>query len=114
MSQSTHIFSVSRSACGGCALHCATARSARRGVYGLHGRAISQDSVSGWSLESSREAESHGILLTMGSAGGQKGVPGELLGSVRVLLVEDERASAMVVEQHLAAIKSVQCRTQIA
>src|SRR5882672_12115068 len=109
MSQFIPTFSASRSACGGCALHCATARSARPGMYGLHGRAISQDSVSGWSPESSREAESHGILLAMGGR-----AQGEVLGSVRVLLVEDERASAMVVEQHLAAIRSVQCRTQIA
>src|SRR3954471_23256443 len=36
-----------------------------------------------------------------------------LLGSVRVLLVEDERASGMVVEQHLAAIRSVRCHTQL-
>src|SRR5947208_16385523 len=46
--------------------------------------------------------------------GGMAGAQGEVLGSVRVLLVEDERASAMVVEQHLAAISSVQCRTEIA
>src|SRR5438067_5787312 len=39
---------------------------------------------------------------------------GEVLGTVRVLLVEDERASAMVVQQHLAAIGSVQCRTELA
>src|SRR5436190_4344491 len=39
--------------------------------------------------------------------------PGQLIGSVRVLLVEDERASAMVIEQHLAAIGSVQCRTDV-
>src|SRR5579859_4889508 len=37
-----------------------------------------------------------------------------LLGSVRVLLVEDERASGMVIEQHLAAIRSVRCHTQLA
>src|SRR5258708_33596212 len=36
-----------------------------------------------------------------------------LLGSVRVLLVEDERASGMVIEQHLAAIDSVHCHTQL-
>src|SRR2546425_437697 len=46
--------------------------------------------------------------------GGIAGAQGEVLGSVRVLLVEDESASGMVVEQHLAAIRSVQCRTQIA
>src|SRR5258707_14039597 len=39
---------------------------------------------------------------------------GEVLGTVRVLLVEDERSSAMVVQQHLAAIGSVQCRTELA
>ena len=39
---------------------------------------------------------------------------GEVLGTVRVLLVEDERASAMIVQQHLAAIASVQCRTELA
>ena len=37
----------------------------------------------------------------------QKGIQGDLIGSVRVLLVEDERASAMVIEQHLASIVSV-------
>src|SRR3954464_5770679 len=37
-----------------------------------------------------------------------------MLGSVRVLLVEDERASGMVIEQHLAAIRSVRCHTQLA
>ncbi|HEY5898320.1 MAG TPA: PAS domain S-box protein, partial [Burkholderiales bacterium] len=42
------------------------------------------------------------------------GAANEKLGTVRVLLVEDERASAMVVEQHLRAIDSVQCRTQVA
>jgi diguanylate cyclase (GGDEF)-like protein/PAS domain S-box-containing protein len=35
-----------------------------------------------------------------------------LIGSVRVLLVEDERASAMVIEQHLASVGSVRCRTE--
>src|SRR4051812_2343697 len=40
------------------------------------------------------------------------GIPGDLIGSVRVLLVEDERASAMVIEQHLASIVSVRCRTE--
>ena len=43
---------------------------------------------------------------------GQGGVQGSLIGTVRVLLVEDERASAMVIEQHLAAIGSVRCRTE--
>ena len=38
----------------------------------------------------------------------------EKLGTVRVLLVEDDRASAMVVEGHLAAIASVQCEVRIA
>jgi diguanylate cyclase (GGDEF)-like protein/PAS domain S-box-containing protein len=42
------------------------------------------------------------------------GAQAEVLGSVRVLLIEDERASSMVIEQHLASIKSVRCRTQIA
>src|SRR3954469_25073524 len=37
---------------------------------------------------------------------------GDLIGTVRVLLVEDERASAMVIEQHLASIRSVRCRTE--
>src|SRR6185295_19152162 len=41
------------------------------------------------------------------------GVEGNLIGSVRVLLVEDERASAMVIEQHLASIRSVRCRTEL-
>ncbi|MBV9191060.1 MAG: PAS domain S-box protein, partial [Betaproteobacteria bacterium] len=36
-----------------------------------------------------------------------------MLGSVKVLLVEDERASGMVIEQHLAAIRSVRCHTQL-
>src|SRR3954470_12509321 len=46
---------------------------------------------------------------------GGRAEPGEaLLGSVRVLLVEDERASGMVIEQHLAAIRSVRCHTQLA
>jgi diguanylate cyclase (GGDEF)-like protein/PAS domain S-box-containing protein len=40
------------------------------------------------------------------------GPAGERLGTVRVLLVEDERATAMVVEERLAAIASVECRTQ--
>src|SRR6185503_16524661 len=44
--------------------------------------------------------------------GMQGGVQGSLIGTVRVLLVEDERASAMVIEQHLAAIGSVRCRTE--
>src|SRR5438067_2920521 len=35
------------------------------------------------------------------------------LGTVRVLLVEDDRASAMVVERHLAAIASVQCDLEV-
>jgi PAS domain S-box-containing protein len=43
---------------------------------------------------------------------GQGGVQGSLIGTVRVLLVEDERASAMVIEQHLATIGSVRCRTE--
>src|SRR5882672_5130266 len=46
--------------------------------------------------------------------GGRVVAQGEVLGSVRILLVEDERASAMVVEGHLAAIGSVQCHTQVA
>ena len=41
------------------------------------------------------------------------GAEGNLIGSVRVLLVEDERASAMVIEQHLASIRSVRCRTEL-
>src|SRR5213075_1727213 len=45
--------------------------------------------------------------------GGTEGVPGSLIGTVRVLLVEDERASAMVTELHLASICSVRCRTEI-
>ncbi|HYR36678.1 MAG TPA: EAL domain-containing protein [Burkholderiales bacterium] len=45
--------------------------------------------------------------------GGKPGAQGEVLGSVRVLLVEDDQASGMIVEQHLAAIRSVQCRTQL-
>src|SRR5947199_10218433 len=45
---------------------------------------------------------------------GGRGEAGDaLLGSVRVLLVEDERASGMVIEQHLAAIRSVRCHTQL-
>ena len=36
------------------------------------------------------------------------------LGTVRVLLVEDERATAMVVEGHLAAIASVRCEVEVA
>jgi diguanylate cyclase (GGDEF)-like protein/PAS domain S-box-containing protein len=46
--------------------------------------------------------------------GGRGETQEELLGSVRVLLVEDERASAMVIQQHLAAIRSVRCHTQLA
>src|SRR3954462_7056622 len=46
--------------------------------------------------------------------GGRPESPGESLGSVKVLLVEDERASGMVIEQHLAAIRSVRCHTQLA
>src|SRR4051812_25300595 len=38
---------------------------------------------------------------------------GNLIGAVRVLLVEDERASALVIEQHLASIRSVRCRTDV-
>ncbi|HUQ75837.1 MAG TPA: PAS domain S-box protein, partial [Burkholderiales bacterium] len=41
------------------------------------------------------------------------GVHGELIATVRVLLVEDERVSAMVIEHHLAAIASVRCKTDI-
>src|SRR3954471_18385444 len=37
---------------------------------------------------------------------------GDLIGTVRVLLVEDERASAMVIERYLATIGSVRCRTE--
>jgi diguanylate cyclase (GGDEF)-like protein/PAS domain S-box-containing protein len=44
--------------------------------------------------------------------GGNPGAQ-EVLGSVRVLLIEDDRLSGMIVEQHLAAIRSVQCRTQL-
>jgi len=44
---------------------------------------------------------------------GAGGVQGSLIGTVRVLLVEDERASAMVIEQHLASIRSVRCRTEL-
>ena len=40
--------------------------------------------------------------------GGDKGT----LGTVRVLVVEDDRASAMVIERHLAAIRSVQCEVE--
>ncbi|HYL91314.1 MAG TPA: EAL domain-containing protein [Burkholderiales bacterium] len=45
---------------------------------------------------------------------GGREAEGESLGSVKVLLVEDDRASGMVVEQHLAAIGSVRCHTQLA
>ncbi|HTM62089.1 MAG TPA: EAL domain-containing protein [Burkholderiales bacterium] len=45
--------------------------------------------------------------------GGRGDLQEELLGSVKVLLVEDERASGMVIEQHLAAIRSVRCHTQL-
>jgi diguanylate cyclase (GGDEF)-like protein/PAS domain S-box-containing protein len=38
----------------------------------------------------------------------------EALGAVRVLVVEDDRASAMVVERHLAAIASVACQVEVA
>src|SRR3954469_15413172 len=38
---------------------------------------------------------------------------GNLIGAVRVLLVEDERASALVIEQHLASIRSVRCLTDV-
>ena len=44
--------------------------------------------------------------------GGNPGTQ-EVLGSVRVLLVEDDRLSGMIVEQHLAAIRSVKCRTDL-
>jgi diguanylate cyclase (GGDEF)-like protein/PAS domain S-box-containing protein len=44
---------------------------------------------------------------------GAGGVQGSLIATVRVLLVEDERASAMVIEQHLLSIRSVRCRTEI-
>ena len=44
---------------------------------------------------------------------GAGGAKGSLIGTVRVLLVEDERASAMVIEQHLASIRSVRCRTEL-
>src|SRR5919205_831277 len=44
------------------------------------------------------------------SMGGER----EKLGAVRVLLVEDDRASAMVVQGHLAAIASVHCELRIA
>src|SRR5437763_5593298 len=36
----------------------------------------------------------------------------ETVGTVRVLVVEDDRASAMVIERHLAAIRSVQCEVE--
>jgi len=45
--------------------------------------------------------------------GGRGEAPEESLGSVKVLLVEDERASGMVIEQHLAAIRSVRCHTHL-
>src|SRR6476659_6418687 len=45
--------------------------------------------------------------------GGREESREELLGSVKVLLVEDERASGMVIEQHLAAIRSVRCHTHL-
>src|SRR3954467_1066368 len=45
--------------------------------------------------------------------GGRPESPEESLGSVKVLLVEDERASGMVIEQHLAAIRSVRCHTHL-
>jgi diguanylate cyclase (GGDEF)-like protein/PAS domain S-box-containing protein len=41
------------------------------------------------------------------------GIPGELLGAVRVLLVEDDRTTAMVIESHLGAITSVRCTTDV-
>src|SRR5690242_19425416 len=37
----------------------------------------------------------------------------EALGAVRVLVVEDDRACAMVVERHLAAIASVACHVEV-
>ncbi|HET7672710.1 MAG TPA: PAS domain S-box protein, partial [Burkholderiales bacterium] len=41
------------------------------------------------------------------------GIPGELLGAVRVLLIEDERTTAMVIERHLSSITSVRCTTDV-
>src|SRR6185503_9442948 len=79
-------------------------------VSGLQGPATSQPFASNRRRESSREADSEGILPGMGGNPGTQ----EVLGSVRVLLVEDDRLSGMIVEQHLAAIRSVKCRTDVA
>src|ERR1700740_2994339 len=97
MSQFTATFSASRSACGGCGPRCGIAPRTRATASGLQGRETSQLFASDRRRESSREADSKGILAGMGGNAGAQ----EVLGSVRVLLVEDDRLSGMIVEQHL-------------
>src|SRR4051812_2930481 len=107
MSRSTATSSASRSACGASVPRCAIAsRAAPRGVYGLLARATSQDSARRWSRASFRAVEP-GYPPGMGGSD-------VALTAVRVLLVEDDRASAMVVEGQLLAMTTFRCEVQVA
>src|SRR5689334_19252260 len=107
MSQCTATSSASRSGCAACVPRCAIAAAApRRAMYGLQGRATSQDSARGWTPGSSPEVEP-GYPPGMGGSD-------VALTAVRVLLVEDERSSAMVLEGQLLAMSAFRCEVRIA